>query len=132
MHRGNTMEIATKKTWKPTVAGILNIVAAACHLLGVVFIVIVIFAIYNEQLFNGFFMDLFPPDMHQFVQIAWGFSAFFCVVAIVLELLGSIYAFKRQRWILVLISSVVAFLAFFPIGIPAVILTVLTKGEFKS
>jgi magnesium-transporting ATPase (P-type) len=77
-------------------------------------------------------MDLFPPDIHQFVQIAWGISAFFCLVAIVLELLGGIYALRRQKWVLTLIGSIVAFLAFFPIGIPAIIFTVTSKNEFES
>ena len=124
--------MTVQKTSKPTVAGILIIIAAGFHLVGGIFIVSLIFAVGSEQLYNGFFMGLFPPEIQQFAQVAYGFSAFFCVLAIVLELMGGIYAFKRKLWVIVLISSVVACMAIFPIGIPAIAFTVMSKNEFES
>jgi hypothetical protein len=91
-----------QQTWKPTVGGFLEIVIGG----------------------------LFPPLAHApdgFYLLAVPFLIFG-----VLELLGGIYAFKRQKWVLALIGSVCASLAFFPVGIPAVIFTILAKGEFES
>jgi len=125
------MEMATRRTRKPMVVGILSMVAGLFSLLGGIFVVILIFAVRSEQLFSGFFTDLFPTELHGFVQVVWAMSAFWCVVAVVMELLGGICAFKRQKWVLTLIGSCIAVLVMFPLGIPAVILTVLSQNEFK-
>ncbi|HEY78675.1 MAG TPA: hypothetical protein G4O09_06145 [Dehalococcoidia bacterium] len=101
-----------QKTWKPTVGGFLEIVIGGLSLL------------------VALCSALFPPLAHApdgFYLLAVPFLIFG-----VLELLGGIYAFKRQKWVLALIGSVCAFLAFFPVGIPAVIFTILSKGEFES
>ena len=119
------------KTWKPTVAGILLFVAVLIHLAGGIFEVILVFAVGSAQLFNGFFMDLFPTSMHQYIQVVMMLSAFYCLVGIVLELLGGVYAIKRKKWIFTVIGSVCALLAFFPVGIPALIFTITSKNEFK-
>ena len=76
-------------------------------------------------------MDLFPPDMVGVVQMIWVLSAVWSLIAVVLELIGGIYAIRRRKWLLVLISSVVTTMSIFPIGIPAIVFTIMSKDEFK-
>jgi hypothetical protein len=61
----------------------------------------------------------------------WALSAVWSLIAVVLQFIGGIYAIKRQKWLLVLISSVVTFMVIFPIGIPAIVFTIMSKEEFE-
>jgi hypothetical protein len=100
-------------------------------ILGGIFLVALIFATQNDHSFDGFFPDLFPTDIIGIVQMIWALSAVWSLIAVVLQFIGGIYAIKRQKWLLVLISSVVTFMVIFPIGIPAIVFTIMSKEEFE-
>lgn len=125
------MEDTVQKTWKPTVVGLMNIFMAVLNFLGSIFAATLFFAVESEHLYNGFFMEIFPSMVHDIVRFVFAIDVFGGIVVTVLQLLGGIYALKRKRWVLVLISSAVAILQIFPIGIPATIFTVISKNEFE-
>jgi len=102
----------TVKTWKPTVAGILEIITGALNLFSVLFI----FFIYQSL-----------QDLPKFIIVMW--LGTFGILAIV----GGFFSLRRKRWPLSLSGSVVSF--FNPwtweMGLAAIILTVLSRDEFR-
>ena len=90
-----------------------------------------IFAVQSDRLFGGFFVQIYPPEIAGFVRYVYMICSFFTLIAIIVQFAGGIYAIKRQKWLLVIISSAVTFMILFPLGIPAVILAVLSKNEFE-
>ena len=49
----------------------------------------------------------------------------------VLSLIGGIFCLRRRKWGLALAGSISAILVLFPLGIPAVVLTALSKKQFQ-
>ena len=103
-----------QKTWKPIVAGVLNIVCSIIHFF---FIASFLSCVSN---FTGR-----PPDAYA-LSIAIVAALFVC-----LEYTGGIYALARKRWGLALAGSIVATSFLWPLGIPAIVFTVLSKNEFN-
>jgi hypothetical protein len=103
-----------EKTWKPTVGGILAIVAGALQAI----FGIVIAAVGSIGWFFG---------------VGW-FSAFGAPLIIlgIIAIIGGIYALKRRIWGLALAGSICALIGpWFVLGILAIIFVILGKGEFK-
>ena len=102
-----------EKTWKPIVAGGLNIVCSIIHCF-----------------FIASFLSCLSNSMNVSLSESWGIvivaAPFVC-----LEFIGGICALARKRWGLALASSIVAILFLWPLGIPAIVLTVLSKNEFE-
>jgi hypothetical protein len=102
------------KTWKPTVAGILSIIAGS---IGVI-IGIVVAAV---------------GGIGWFFAMPW-FSAIAAPIIVVgvIAIIGGIYALRREFWGLALAGSICALLGPWAIlGILAIIFVSLGKGEFK-
>ncbi len=101
-----------ERTWKPTVGGILAIIAGALQ----VILGIIIAAI-------GGITFLF----------AWaGVFATPLIVFGIIAIIGGIYALRREVWGLALAGSICAiFGPWFILGILAIIFVSLGKGEFK-
>jgi hypothetical protein len=104
-----------EKTWKPTVAGILAIIAGALQVIfGAVFATGV-----------GFWGGI--------VGMGW-LSAIFAplIVLGIVAIIGGIYALLRKIWGLALAGSICAVIGpWFILGILAIIFVALGKGEFK-
>lgn len=113
-----------EKTNKPTVAGILAIIAGA---LGLILAV---------SYFIGFgvvsgALDIPTGYIPGFVPgIVLG-TAILTLIITILALVGGVYAVQRKMWGLALAGSIAAILVFLPLGIPAVIFTAQSKNEFK-
>jgi hypothetical protein len=104
-----------QKTWKPTVGGILAIIAGAFQ----VIVGIVIAALGG---IGGWFIGMGWLSVIGAPLIVLG------IVAIV----GGIYALKRNTWGLALAGSICALVGpWFLLGILAIIFVSLGKGEFK-
>jgi hypothetical protein len=118
--------MAKKKTWMPTTAGILDIVAGGLGLIAG--LVLLIFGAVGSS-----FMPYFAPQLPPTAAVAI-FSAMavpFILIAI-LAIVGGIYALKRKIWGLALAGSIAAF--FSPcwyLGIAAIVFTALSKNEFE-
>ena len=118
-----------ENTWMPTVAGILDIVAGISAIggslpIGFIAMGMGSFAVparsaaadYPVGLLVGFFLVL-----------AIGLFA-----AGIISIIGGIHALQRRKRIWALAGSIGAVFGFFPLGIPAVILTVMSEGQFAD
>jgi hypothetical protein len=104
-----------EKTWKPTVAGILTIIAGAFQIIpGIVIAAI------------GGFTGIF-------VGIPW-LSAIGTPLIVfgIIAIIGGIFALRREVWGLALAGAIFALIApWFILGLLAIIFVSLGKGEFK-
>jgi hypothetical protein len=103
-----------ERTWKPTTAGILSIIAGA---IGVI-IGIVVAAV---------------GVIGWFFAMPW-FSAIAAPIIVVgiIAIVGGIYALRREVWGLALVGSICALIGpWFVLGVLAIIFVSLGKGEFK-
>lgn len=126
------METTVKRTWKPTIAGILNIVTGAVHALGLIFLVIAVISFYSVQV-----RQFLPPE----VEPPPGLSPFlisglkFLIISAAFPLIGGVFALQRRKWDWALAGSIVAIfaeLATFPLGIVSTILVALSKDQFED
>ncbi len=103
-----------EKTWKPTVAGILAILAGV----GLAITGLVTVGLAGAFIPFGF-MGWFAAAGAPFIRLG--------IIAIV----GGIYALKRRIWGLALAGSICALPAGFLFGILAIIFVIMGKGEFE-
>jgi len=121
------------KTWKPTVAGILDIVGGALSILGAiaVFLGILFFIPISRSAGPG------PvPEMGCWMipgildAISWIVAVYFLVVG-VLPIIGGVYALRRKKWGLALAGSIAAIFGSSVMGILATIFTAMSRDEFE-
>ena len=123
------MVTTQENTWMPTVAGILDILAGISAIVGslpIGFIAMGMgsFAVparsaaaeYPVGLLVGFFLVL-----------ATGLFA-----AGIISIIGGVHALQRKKRMWALAGAIGAVFGFFPLGIPAVILTVMSEGQFSD
>ncbi len=120
-----------EKTWKPVVAGILNIVAGVIHLIGFIGVIVAIFVIGSGTYFWEFTPELFPITIG-WVQTILIIVAVFTAVLGILPLLGGIYSVQRKQWGLALAGSIAAIFGTAVLGLLAVIFTAMSRDEFES
>ena len=119
------MQTATAhKTWKPTVAGILDLLAAliASGLL----IGTIIFAIISPSLMSDYAHGL--GSVFYTILIIW---LIYLAVMTTLCLLGGIYALKRRRWGWALAGSIASLFCISILGIVPIVSTAVSKDEFE-
>ena len=119
-----------EKTWKPTVAGILDIVSGAVGLIAVFGLLIAI------VITGGFYIPG-TEQIPKFVPSLLTGIAVPLAILLILSLVGGIYAVQRKKWGLALAGSISAIFASIPllgglpVGITATVLTALSKNEFE-
>lgn len=112
-----------EKTWKPVVAGILNIVSGAFS-----FVVLAL-------LILGVIVFAFAGDLDLPMRMG---PAFLSVIAVpllaaeILAIVGGIFSLKRVKWGWVLAGSIAALFLVWPLAIAAIVLTVLSMNEFEK
>jgi hypothetical protein len=121
-----------KTTWKPVVAGILDIIVGVLNLLGTFFILIVLVAIGSGALALSAFVNLIPMWLSGIAQGLLIITALLLAIFSVLPLIGGIYAVQRKNWGLALAGSIVAILSSALIGIVSTVLIALARNEFES
>jgi hypothetical protein len=117
------------ETSKATVAGVCDIIAGIAGLIGG--IPLVMLAIVG----SGVLGTLPRPEFHilHLIPLALFLPlALMCFVAGAVAVMGGIAALKRSRWGLALAGSIAAIFGFFPVGIAAVVFTILAEPEFRS
>ena len=115
-----------ERTWMPIAAGILNIISGAARLVGGIIILIL------GWLGDGFFSFLWfgMPGIPVIPSALLSIVAIPVIVLGILAIVGGICALQRRAWGLALTGAISgAFLSWF-LGIPAIILTALSKKEF--
>ncbi len=108
-----------KRTWMPTVAGILDIVSGS--------IAIVWFCI---MLAGGLVMRFVPRMPMMLPPLLIGMAVPLIIVAI-LAIVGGVHALQRKNWGLALAASIAAFFPSWILGIPAIVLVSLSRDEFE-
>lgn len=89
-----------KKTWKPTVAGVLNIITGISNLIGLIFIIIAIIVVSGS---SKFILEFIPETVFPLGYSAELIVGILVLVAVmvaaqgVIPLIGGIYALQRRR-----------------------------------
>jgi len=107
-----------EKTWKPTTAGILSIVAGVFGLIAAIVVGVIGGTIAGLEEIPGL-GTLFAAIAIPLIILA--------IVAIV----GGIYALKRRIWGLALAGTICSLFSVWLLGIPAIIFVILGKSEFS-
>jgi hypothetical protein len=117
------------ETSRATVAGVCDIVAGITGLVGgipLAFLAVV----------GSIFLGSLPnPKLHilNLIPLALFLPlALMCFVAGLVAIVGGFAALKRKRWGLALAGSIAAIFGFFPVGIAAVVFTILAEPEFRA
>ena len=112
-----------ERTWKPTAAGILCIIAGVPIVVSLGMLV----AIGVSHLRN-------PPEAGSEPLFLLFYAPLVILLIIVgtVDIVGGICALRRRIWGLVLAGSICALIPFVIPGILAIIFVVLGKGEFKA
>jgi hypothetical protein len=117
------------ETSKATVAGVCDIVAGISGLVGG--IPLLVLALVG----SGVLAALPEPEIRPLAAIPLALFlplALMCFLAGVVAIAGGIAAFNRRRWGLAVAGSIAAVFGFFPVGIAAVVFTILAEPEFRS
>ncbi|MFC1995402.1 hypothetical protein ACFLVM_00795 [Chloroflexota bacterium] len=113
-----------EKTSQPTGVGILNIIAGALGILGAISMFIAFSIVSGGCGIPGMgAIPVFVPG------IVLGTAIPLLLIGI-LALVGGIFAIQRKRWGWVLAGSIASIFIVFLLGVPAVILTGISKNEF--
>ncbi len=119
-------------TWKPIVAGILNIITGVINLFGM-FVVIGLLTAFGGGILSIIrIADMMPIWLSGMVHGVLIIMAILLAVLSSLPLIGGIYAIQRKAWSLALTGSVVAILSIPPLGIVSTVLVSLSKNEFTT
>ncbi|MCX5997067.1 MAG: hypothetical protein NTV42_05515 [Chloroflexi bacterium] len=118
-----------KLTWKPIMAGILDIVSGAIGMVGGIYFVILsaVFQTIHEV------MGLDPVIIQQTEQIISRlFAVPFVLVFIgIISIIGGVYALQRRIWTFALAGAISSCIVFPVFGIPSIIITALAQKEFS-
>jgi ABC-type Co2+ transport system permease subunit len=103
-----------QKTWKPTTAGILAIIAGAF------------------QVIMGIAIAVVGGIGGAFLGMGWlGAIGAPLIVLGIVAIVGGIYALRRKIWGLALAGCICALVGPWFLGIPAIIFVCMGKGEFE-
>ncbi len=119
-----------ESTWKPIVAGTLNIITWVINLFGM-FVVIGLLTAFGGGILSIIrIADMMPIWLSGMVHGVLIIMAILLAVLSSLHLIGGIYAIQRKAWSLALAGSAVAILSIPPLGIVSTVLVSLSKNEF--
>ena len=111
------------KTRRPVIAGIFILICAALGLLGAF-----AYGVGLGEPGSGFGRGDMPPFVP---SIIFGVPIM-SVITSALAIAGGISALVRKKWAWALAGSIAAALSFVLLGIPAIVLVSLSRGEFNS
>ena len=122
-----------EKTWKPLVAGILDIVGGSLRVLGAIGVIVGI--IFFMPLYTNFGPGPVPglgrwlvPGVIEIIMII---AVVFLLIIGILPIVGGIYSLQRRKWGLALAGSIAAIFGSSIMGILATIFVALSKDEFE-
>ena len=113
------MDCPVKKTRRPTVAGILDIVMGS-----LILIILSIFAI-GPMIIEPIQEGIFP------FNLSLSYIVVPAIIIASLAIIGGIFAVQRKKWGWALAGSIAAAISPIPLGIAAIILLAVSKNEFK-
>ncbi len=114
-------------------AGVLNIISGAVHLLGAIFVLI--FGWLGDGFFSILWYGMVGTPLTPITQpVAQELQAMVAIPVIglsIVAIIAGIYTIKRRGWRLALIGSICGALLTWFLGLPAIILTVMSKNKFQ-
>jgi hypothetical protein len=108
--------------WKTITAGILELVSGAAALTGVLVLLFI-------SLIAGAFLHSTP---YYVVLSICLLLALILLIAAMLAIIGGISSLRRTRWGLALAGSIAALFPWWPLGVMAIVLIVLSKENFSQ
>ena len=117
------------ETSKATVAGVLDIISGVMGLVGG--IPLLVLAVVG----SGVLSTIPDPEVRPLAIIPLALFlplALLCFLSGIIAIAGGIAAFNRRRWGLAVAGSIAAVFGFFPVGIAAVVFTILAEPEFRQ
>ena len=108
-----------EQTWKPTTAGILNIISGAIGL---------VFGILCGVL--GISITMIPGIPAEVIGILGGIAIPLIILGII-AIVGGVYALKRSKWGLALAGSICSLFCLWILGILAIIFVAMGRNEFE-
>jgi len=125
------METTVQTTWKPTTAGILNVITGALNALSAIGLIIAIIAVGNINM-----MRFLPPEDAPFIAPLVSTILLVLIVLSIIEavfpIIGGVFALQRRKWGWALAGSIIAIFGTFPLGVASTIFVAMAKDEFKS
>ncbi|MFC1995523.1 hypothetical protein ACFLVM_01415 [Chloroflexota bacterium] len=115
-----------EKTNKPMTAGVLDIISGVLSFLWAISLFIG-FAITSEAWTVSGGIGYIPNFVPGLILV-W---AIVSIIITAINLVGGIYAIKRKQWGWALAGSILAIIAFLPLGIASTILVAQAKDEFE-
>jgi len=119
-------------TWKPLVAGILNIITGIINLFAMFVVIGLLTAFAGGILSVIRIAEMMPLWLSGMVHGVLIITAILLAVLSSLPLIGGAYAIQRKSWSLALTGSVVAILSIAPLGIVSTVLVSLSRSEFTT
>jgi hypothetical protein len=117
------------QTSKATVAGVLDVVAGISGIVGG--IPLLVLALVG----SGVLGSVAEPELKPLAVVPLALFlpvALLCFLGGLLAIIGGIAALNRSRWGLALAGSIAALFGFFPLGVAALIFTILAEPEFAA
>ena len=124
------MEATVQRTWKPTTAGILNIITGALSALGAIGLIIAIIAVGNINIM-GFLPPAEAPFIAPLVTTILIVILVLSIIEAVFPIIGGVFALQRRMWGWALAGSIVAILGTLPLGVASTIFVAIAKNEFE-
>jgi hypothetical protein len=124
------MATMAPKTWKPTTAGILSIIAGALNGLMALGLILVIIVIDRINIVQFLPPENAPMIMPLIVPILVGVLVF-SIAATVFPIIGGVFALQRRGWEWALAGSIIAIFRTFILGLLATIFVSMAKDEFE-
>ena len=125
------METTVKKTWKPDIAGVLNIISGALNVFSVIGLVTAIVA---GDIWESI-LDICPPEYLPYVEplihTILIILLLLTIIVVLFPIIGGLLALQRMRWGWALAGSIIAIIAMFPLGVASTIFVVMAKDEFE-
>ncbi len=120
-----------ERTWKPTAAGILSIIAGIVGAITGLAVVVIIFLAGTSL---EFLLKIASEPNQEIPAVVWFEAGILIVILViaVLAIVGGVYALRRRIWGLALAGSICALVPFVIPGILAIIFVSQSKSEFES
>lgn len=112
-----------EKTLKPAIAGYLLVVTGIITILGIVIMTIILWAM-SQGMAAGF---VEPANIPAGLILVMGLML---SLPAIVSVIGGIYAVRRRLWGMALAGAICSCFYFNVLGIPALVLIILSKNEF--
>jgi hypothetical protein len=121
------MESPKPATWKPMLAGILNITVGTVDLLSTLGLAIVIAVVGTPELFPA--QDIYPMTVSALNAMLTALAVYLGIAGLI-AITGGIFALQRKTWGLALAGSIAAALTGSVLGMASIVFLAISKDEF--